>query len=144
MSSRALQIRDAVVALLTTPPLTGIGAGGVSVDPDYAFAITDLPAVAVYLGDEQAPDRSLIGALDHRLTVTVRVISGGGDAFATGDAVLVQCFNRIMTDLTLGGMALDMTQQGTRRTRDLLEKPVAVTEMDFAADYRTATTSLEV
>lgn len=143
MSSKAIQIRDAIITKLTTPTaITGIGTGGVSVDPDYAFEAGDLPAVAVYLGDETT-ERSLIGADDHTLTVTVRVISKGSDAFANGDAVLVQVHNRIVTDLTLAGLALDVRKQGTRRSRDVLEVPVAVAEIDYAVDYRTTTTSLE-
>lgn len=142
MSSKALQIRDKIITLLTTPALTGIGSGGVSVDPDYAFEAGDLPAVAVYLGDETI-ERALIGADDRTLNVTVRIISKGSDAFANGDAVLVQVHNRIVTDLTLGGLALDVRQQGTRRSRDVLEVPVAIAEIDYAVDYRTTTTSLE-
>lgn len=142
MSSKALQIRDALIALLTTPPLTGIGTGGVSVDPDYAFEARDLPAVAVYLGDETI-DRSLISADGRTLNVTVRIISKGSDAFANGDAVMVEAHNRIVSDPTLGGLALDIQQQGIRRSRDVLEVPVAVTELDYSVDYRTTTTSLE-
>lgn len=142
MSSKALQIRDAIITKLTTPALTGIGSGGVSVDPDYAFEAGDLPVVAVYLGDETI-ERALIGADDRTLIVTVRVISKGSDAFANGDAVLVQVHNRIVTDLTLGGLAMDIRQQGTRRSRDVIEVPVAYTEIDYAVDYRTTTTSME-
>lgn len=143
MSSKALQIRDKIITLLTTPsPITGIGSGGVSVDPDYAFEAGDLPAVAVYLGDETI-DRALIGADDRTLNVTVRVISKGSDAFANGDAVLVQVHSRIVTDLTLGGLALDVMQQGARRSRDVLEVPVAIAEIDYSVNYRTTTTSLE-
>lgn len=142
MSSKALQIRDAAVALLQTPALTGIGSGGVSVDPDYAFAASDLPAVAVYLGDETVL-QALIGADDHALTLTVRVISKGSDAFASADAVMTQVHSRMLADRTLGGKALDVRSTGIRRTRDALEVPVAITEMDYAADYRTTTTSLE-
>lgn len=142
MSSKALQIRDSIITLLTAPALTGIGSGGVSVDPDYAFEARDLPVVAVYLGDETI-ERDLISADGRTLMVTVRIISKGIDAFANGDAVMVQAHTRIVTDVTLGGLSLDVRQQGTRRSRDALEVPVAIAEMDYAVDYRTTTTSLE-
>lgn len=142
MSSKALQIRDKIITLLTAQALTGIGSGGVSVDPDYAFEARDLPVVAVYLGDETI-ERDLISADGRTLMVTVRIISKGIDAFASGDAVMVQAHTRIVTDVTLGGLSLDVRQQGTRRSRDVLEVPVAVAEIDYAVDYRTTTTSLE-
>ena len=142
MSSKALHIRDAVITALSTPALTGIGAGGVSVDPDYAFEARDLPVVAVYLGDETT-SVVMIGADDHTLTLTVRIISKGSDAFANGDAILVLAHARIVADRTLGGKALDVRSMGIRRSRDVLEVPVAVAEMDYAVDYRTTETSLE-
>lgn len=144
MSSKALQIRDAIIALLTTPALTGIGAGGVSVDPDYAFEMRDLPAVAVYLGDEQAPQRVMIGSVDRQVILTVRIISKGDDVFANADALQTACFSRVMADMTLGGLVLDIQEQGTRRSRDVLQAPVGITELDFAVDYRTTPTSLEI
>ena len=142
MSSKALHIRDAVITALSTPALTGIGAGGVSVDPDYAFEARDLPVVAVYLGDETT-SVVMIGADDHTLTLTVRIISKGSDAFANGDAILVLAHARIVADRTLGGKALDVQSMGIRRSRDVLEVPVAVAELDYAVDYRTTETSLE-
>lgn len=142
MSSKALLIRDAIIAKLTTPALTAVGSGGVSVDPDYAFETRELPVVAVYMGDESV-ERSLISAEDRVLTITARIISKGSDAFATADALLIEAHARIVSDPTLGGLAMDVRNVGIRRSRDVLEVPVAVTELDFAVDYRTTMTSLE-
>lgn len=148
MSSKAEQIRDAVHALFTTPALTGIGAAGVQDDPDYAFEVRDLPFVAVYAGDEPPPDRSLIGARDHTLTLTVRITAKKGgvtnkSALSSCDPLLVATYARLMADLTLGGKALDIRQGATRRQRDVIEVPVAYTEVDYEIDYRSTTTSLE-
>lgn len=143
MSSKALQIRDKVILLLTTPALTGIGSGGISVDPDYAFESRDLPAVAVYLGDEDPPQRVMIGSMDRRVMLKVKIISKGDDAFASADALMVLVHNRIMTDPSLAGLVMDIQQHGTLRSSDVLQSPVAVTEMDYAVEYRTNETSLE-
>lgn len=143
MASKALQIRNAVIALLQSPALAGIGSAGVTVDPDYAFRTADLPAVAVYLGDEQPSQRNVIGAMDRSVMVTVKVISKGDDAFAAGDALVVEAHSRILADISLGGLAFDISEQGIRRARDVLEVPVAVTELDLAVEYRTNETSLE-
>jgi hypothetical protein len=148
MSSKALQIAEAVQALFETPALTGIGAGGVVDDPDYAFSADDLPMVAVYLGDESSPERTLINAHDHTVVVTVRVTAKKGgvtgkSALLSCDPLMVATHARLMTDLTLGGKALDIRQQSTRRQRDVMEVPIAYVEVDYAVDYRTSTTSLE-
>lgn len=147
MTSKAYQINEAAQALFETPALTGIGTGGVVDDPDYAYEIGDLPMVAVYMGDETV-ERTLINAHDHTITMTVRVTAkkggvSGKSALLSCDPLLVQVHNRLMADLTLGGRALDIRQQGTRRQRDVIEVPVAYTEIDYAVDYRTTTTSLE-
>lgn len=148
MTSKAYQINEAVQALFETPALTGIGAGGVVDDPDYAYEVSDLPMVAVYMGDETPPERTLINAHDHTVTMTVRITAkkggvSGKSALLSCDPLMVATHNRLMAGLTLGGIALDIRKQATRRSRDVIEVPVAFTEIDYAVDYRTATTSLE-
>lgn len=148
MSSRSLQITEAVLALCTTPALTGIGSAGVQDDPDYAFELRDLPFVSVHQGDEIAPERNLISAHDHSMILTLRITAKKGgvpgkSALASCDPILLAVHARLMADLTIGGLALDVRQGAIRRQRDLLEMPVAITEVDYTIDYRTTTTSLE-
>ncbi len=148
MSSKALQIAEAVQTLFETPALTGIGVGGVVDDPDYAFELSDLPMVAVYMGDEGAADRAVIGMNDRSLVVIVRVTAKKGgvtgkSALASCDPLLVATHNRLMAAPTLGGLALDIRQGAIRRQRDVLEVPVAYTEIEYLVDYRTTETSLE-
>lgn len=148
MTSKAYQINEAMQALFETPALTGIGTGGVVDDPDYAYELSDLPMVAVYMGDEGAPERTLINAHDHTITMTVRVTAKKGgvvgkSALLSCDPLMVQVHNRLMADLTLGGVVLDIRQGPTRRSRAVLEVPEAYTEIDYAVDYRTTATSLE-
>ena len=148
MSTKALQIAEAVQALFETPALTGIGTGGVVDDPDYAYEIGDLPIVAVYMGDEQPPDRSVISSHDNTMILTVRVTAkkggvSGKSALASCDALVASTYNRLMAAPTLGGLAFDIQKQATRRTRDVIEVPVAFTEVDYAVQFRTIETSLE-
>lgn len=148
MSSKAIQIAEAIQTLFETPALTGIGAGGVVDDPDYAFELSDLPMVAVYLGDEPEPDRSLVNGRDNTVTVIVRVTAkkggvSGKSALLSCDPLVVATYNRLMADLTLGGLALDIRKGATRRQRDVIEVPVAYTEIEYQVDYRTTATSLE-
>lgn len=148
MSSKALQIAEAVQTLFETPALTGIGAGGVVDDPDYAYELSDLPMVAVYLGDEVPADRVLLDSNDHTLNLIVRVTAKKGgvtgkSALLSCDPLMVATYNRLMADMTLGGIVLDIRKGGTRRQRDVIEVPVAFTEIEYQVDYRTTATSLE-
>lgn len=143
MTSKALQINDAIVVLLTASALTGIGSGGVNGDPDYPHQPGDLPALAVYLGDEPEPDRSLIGAHDHTVAIKLQIISEGHDAYRSADAVMVDAHNRLMSDLSLGGLTIDIRQGQITRQRAMIEFPVLMTEIEYQVDYRTTTTSLE-
>ncbi|HAF43433.1 MAG TPA: hypothetical protein DCK83_00425 [Gallionellaceae bacterium] len=148
MSSKALQIVEVIQTLFETPALTGIGAGGVVDDPDYAFNVSDLPMVAVYMGDETPPDRSVISMHDNTAIITVRVTAKKGgvtgkSALASCDPLVVATYNRLMAAPTLGGLAFDIQKQATRRSRDVIEVPVAYTEIDYAVQFRTTDTSLE-
>jgi hypothetical protein len=148
MSSKSLQIAEAIQALFETPALTGIGTGGVVDDPDYAYRVEDLPMVAVYMGDETAPDRGVISMHDNTATITVRVTAkkggvSGKSALASCDPLVVATYNRLMAAPTLGGLAFDIQKQSTRRSRDVIEVPVAYTEIDYAVQFRTTDTSLE-
>jgi len=148
MTSKAYQIADAIQTLFEAPALTGIGSGSVVDDPDYAFELADLPMVAVYLGDEVPADRVLLGSHDHTLTLTVRVTAkkggvAGKSALLSCDPMMVATHNRLMADLTLGGIVLDIRKGGTRRQRDVIDVPVAYTEIEYQVDYRTTATSLE-
>lgn len=148
MSTKALQIAVAVQTLFETPALIGIGTGGVVDDPDYAYEIGDLPMVAVYMGDEPAPDRSVISSHDNTMILTVRVTAKKGgvtgkSALASCDALVAAIYNRLMAAPTLGGLTFDIQKQATRRSRDVIEVPVAFTEVDYAMQFRTTETSLE-
>lgn len=148
MSTKALQIAEAVQTLFETPALTGIGTGGVVDDPDYAYELGDLPIVAVYMGDEPEPDRSTIGSHDNTMILTVRVTAKKGgvtgkSALASCDALVAATYNRLMAEPTIGGLAFDIRKGATRRSRDVIEIPVAYTEVEYAVQFRTTETSLE-
>lgn len=143
MSTKSLQIRNAIVVLYTATPVAGVAAAAVYTDWRFAIKPIDLPAIAVELGDESAPQRMLIGALDRTLQVKVSVITAGDDATTAADAVVAEAHRRLVADLTLGGLAMDVIQGAIQRQRDVLEKPVLITELNYQVEYRTTMTSME-
>lgn len=148
MTTKALQIRDAVVALMTATPVAGVAAAAVYKDWPFHLKPEDLPAVVVELGDEPVVQRALIGVLDRKLQVKVSIISKGTsatDATTLADPVVAEAHRRVVADLTLGNLAMDVTQDGgISRRRDVLEVPLLITELNYTVLYRTLNTSLEV
>jgi hypothetical protein len=58
------------------------------------------------------------------------------------DAPLIEAYNRIMADTTMGGKAMNIVEGETTRERAVLEKPVAVVTKTFTVRYHTAGASL--
>lgn len=143
MTTKSLQIRDAIVTLLKATPVAGVAAGAVYTDWHFAIKTIDMPAISVDLGDESAPQRVLIGALDRTLQVKLSVITAGDTATTVADPVVAEAHRRLVADLTLGGLAMDVKQDTITRQRDVLEKPVMITEMTYLVEYRTTMTSME-
>lgn len=143
MTSKALLIRDALISKLKIPEIAGIGPGGVSVDPDYAFESRDLPAIAVYLRDGSNVSGYATGTFtDRNLHVIVRIVSKGSDSFASADPVMSEAYQRIMQDPSISGLAIDVMDTTTTRSRDVLEMPVSYTEINFLVSYQTSIASL--
>ena len=144
MSTKSLLIRNAIVALLTATPVAGVGATAIYKDWKYAIKPADMPAIVVELGDETAPQRALIGALDWGLQLKVSVVTAGDDPTTTADTVIAEAHRRIVADLSLGGLTLDVKQDAITRQRDVLETPALITELLYVIEYRTTMTSMEI
>lgn len=149
MSTKSLQIRNKVIALLTATAITGINTSasaapaGVYTDWHFAIKTPDMPCIVVEMGDETAPQRACIGALDRSMQIKVSIIGAGDDAATVIDAIVAQVHSRLVADLTLAGLAMDVKQDAITRQRDVLEKPVLITEMVYQVEYRTTMTSME-
>jgi hypothetical protein len=143
MSTKSLQIRNAIVALLKATPVAGVAATAVYTDWHFAIKPIDMPAISVDLGDESAPQRVLIGALDRTLQTKLSIITAGDDATTAADAIVAEAHRRMVADLTIGGLAMDVKQDAISRQRDVLEKPVLITELNYLVEYRTTMTSME-
>ena len=150
MTTKALQIRDAITALLTASTCGGVPA--TRIHKDLAFALDagteNMPSITVELGNEQV-GRSDIDILHRTVEVTVAVLSvatkgvGAADAATNADSPLRTAHNRIMADRTLGGIAFDLEDRDIRRERGILDKQVMSTEILYEVGYLTSATSLE-
>ena len=144
MPSRAESIMQAVMHCLTSPAMTSVPADQVYRDITRAIDSAKTVAIAVEEGDETAPDKSLLGIAYRRLEVRVAALAKGQAATTLADAPMLESFNRIMADRSLGGLVIDIEEGETTRQREALEKEVAVFTKTYFITYRTGEGSLEI
>lgn len=146
MSSKAEQIAQAFVALATSPVLAAIPAARVFRDINRAMATDELPAMAIEMGNETAPARNLIRHEDRSIAIYVHILSKAAPAeaspYTSGDAAMVEFHARVLADLTLGGLALDVREGETLRNREMLGDDLAQVRKTYNVEYRTAVGTL--
>lgn len=143
MPSRAEQIAQAIVSALTVPPLSSVPAAQVYRDLDHALDATVPSALVVESGDEAVPDLATLGIAYRTLTVRVTALAKGTNPAPLADAPMLEAYNRILADRTLGGLAVDLTEGETQRQTNVLETGVAAVAKNYQVHYRTAANSLE-
>lgn len=142
MSSRVESIMVALLAKLTaTPAMTSVAATSIYRDLDSAIA-AGFPALVLEEGDEDPPGLAIVSRASRSLEFRLHVLIKGSAPYTLADAPLVEAYDRIMADRTLGGLTQEIIEGATTRERAMLEKPVAIVTKNFVARFRTAETSL--
>lgn len=141
MASRVEAIMQALVTALTVPAMTSVPAASVFRDLDSAIS-SGFPAIVIEEGNEPAPGLGVISRAARELEFRLSVLIKGSAPYSLADAPLIEAYNRVMADRTLGGKAQEIVEGETTRERAVLEKPVAVVTKTFMVRYRTAETSL--
>lgn len=147
MNSAAEDMVSETVRVLTQPPMTSIAAASVYRDLMDALKSDLLPVVAVELGDEDSPQRVVLGTKDRRVELRVTVLAKGEVPYRQADAALVESHNRIFASqsvdgLWLNGLAMDIEEGPTRRARNGFAEDVASVTKTYVLTYRTAEHSL--
>lgn len=148
MSSAAHDIVTELIAVLSNPAMDAVPAASIYRDLLDARRSAHMPCLAVELGDEDPPVRTLIGMKDRRLTVEVTVLAKGSDPYGQADAAMVESFNRIWVagrsgGQMLNGRVLDIQEGPTRRMREGLSEDLAAVTKTYIVEYRTTEGSLE-
>lgn len=143
MTSKVEQIMQAIVVLMTVPPMTSVAAGDVHRDVERAIDKSVTTALAIEEGDEPEPNRAFIGLAMRKVDVRITAIAKGAGAMTAADAPSVEAHNRLFADLSLGGLVADIQEADTVRQREALEKPVAAITRTYRIEYRTSNNSLE-
>jgi len=141
MSSRVEQIMVALVAKLTAPTMTSVPVAQVYRDIDSALA-SGFPAIVIEEGNEAAPGIDVVSKAARTLEVRMHVLIKGSAPYSLADAPMIELYDRIFADRTLGGLVQNIIEGDTTRERAMLEKPVAIVTKNLTMQYRTAETSL--
>lgn len=135
--SQAETIANAVIERLTVPPMASLPANSVRRDPVEPARTDAMPVLVVEPGDEPAPVDDVIGRVHRRLTVSLTAIAAGASAASTVDAIATEAHARLMADVTLGGLAFDLSEQQTLRRRDELDQSVLAVTKLYSINYET-------
>jgi len=99
MSTRALQIRDAILIKLRAASVAGVTSDRVFSDLKPALMSALRPAIVVDMGDEEAPVREY-GKVRRAQAITLRIIEDAADPYAALDPIRIAAHARIMDQPT--------------------------------------------
>ena len=130
MTTRREQIIQAIVAAI---------AGGAT--PVYRSRVEPLarnetPAIVVEPLSDNATQTTL-GRLDWSLTLRVMVIVRGDGPDQLADPIIADIHQRIMADMSIGGLAVDLQPGSTSYDLTEGDQPVGVISQEFTVLYKT-------
>jgi hypothetical protein len=106
------------------------------------IARAESPAIVVEPLNDTAQQNTSLPTLDWSLTVRVSVIVRGNIPDQQADPIVESLHSKLMADLTLGGVAIDVQPQAV--TFELVEadQPAGVISCEYLIRYRTSVTNL--
>ena len=106
------------------------------------MARAESPAIVVEPLNDTAQQNTSLPTLDWSLTVRVAVIVRGAIPDQLADPIVESLHAKLMADLTLGGVAIDVQPQGVNFEMVEADQPVGVISCDYLIRYRTSVTNL--
>lgn len=139
MATRRETILAAVRSALTNTAGVGTRIYRSRVEP---MARNESPAIVVEPINDQAEQNTSLPTLDWSLTVRVAVIVRGSIPDQQADPIVEDMHSKIMADLTLGGVAMDIRPVGVNFELVEADQPAGVISCDYLIRYRTANANL--
>lgn len=100
------------------------------------------PAIVVEPVSDTAEQNTSLPTLDWSLTVRVAVIVRGDIPDQLADPIVESLHSKIMADLTLGGVAMDIRPVSVNFELVEADQPAGVISCDYLIRYRTANANL--
>jgi hypothetical protein len=135
--------RESVLAAIATA-LTGTAGVGTRIYRSRVepLARQESPAIVVEPTGDSAEQNTSLPTLDWSLTVRVAVIVRGNVPDQLADPIVQDLHSKIMADLTLGGVAIDVQPQDVSFEMMEADQPAGVISCNYLVRYRTAVDDL--
>jgi hypothetical protein len=139
MTTKRETILAAVRTALTDTTGVGTRIYRSRVEP---MARQESPAIVVEPVNDTAEQNTSLPTLDWSLTVRVAVIVRGNIPDQLADPIVESLHSKIMADLTLGGVAMDVRPVAVNFEMVDADQPAGVISCDYLVRYRTANANL--
>ncbi len=139
MTTRRETILTAVRTALTNTTGVGTRIYRSRVEP---MARAESPAIVVEPVSDQAEQNTSLPTLDWSLTVRISVIVRGAIPDQVADPIVESLHSKVMADLTLGGVAMDVRPVSVNFELVEADQPAGVISCDYLIRYRTANANL--
>lgn len=106
------------------------------------MARAESPAIVVEPVSDTAEQNTSLPTLDWSLTVRVAVIVRGNIPDQLADPIVESLHSKIMADLTLGGVSMDIRPISVNFDLVEADQPAGVISCDYLVRYRTANANL--
>jgi hypothetical protein len=106
------------------------------------MARQESPAIVIEPVNDTAEQNTSLPMLDWSLTVRVSVIVRGNIPDQLADPIVQDLHSKLMADLTLGGVAMDIRPQSVNFELVEADQPAGVISCDYLIRYRTANANL--
>jgi hypothetical protein len=106
------------------------------------MARAESPAIVIEPVNDTAEQNTSLPMLDWSLTVRVSVIVRGAIPDQVADSIVESLHSKLMADLTLGGVAMDIRPQSVNFELVEADQPAGVISCDYLIRYRTANANL--
>jgi hypothetical protein len=106
------------------------------------MARAESPAIVIEPVNDTAQQNTSLPTLDWSLTVRVAVIVRGNVPDQQADPIVEDLHSKLMADLTLGGVAIDVQPQSVSFEMVEADQPAGVISCDYLIRYRTSVANL--
>ncbi len=139
MATKRETILAAIRTALTNTSGVGTRIFRSRVEP---MARAESPAIVIEPISDTAEQNTSLPTLDWSLTVRISVIVRGAIPDQLADPIVESLHSKLMADLTLGGVAIDIQPQSVNFEMVEADQPAGVISCDYLIRYRSSVTNL--
>ena len=141
MATKRESIMQALFAALAGTTGVGTRIYRSRVEP---VARAESPALVLEPVNDVVEQNTCLPTLDHTLTIRVVVIVRANVPDQTADPIVQSLHSKLVADLSLGGLAIDVQPGPTEFTLEQADTPVGVIYCTYRILYRTSVSDLSV